>query len=190
MPLLAADHPKTSRRWPSGSGNQSLPLMGLAGAASTVKIGCFNALRDLSWLPPVTKCPHAQETFGVPTCSVVSSASSWQTMGQAEQPTCVNGAFLSARLLWQLVSQTRVVISVLKTDRVVRRKVSIQTIYSSKDRCSRDIPRSQRNGSSTSLTVTNTVKRRKSRWRRPSPKKRFACYLCRYVLHPPSRVAN
>ncbi|KAE9380025.1 hypothetical protein N431DRAFT_394491 [Stipitochalara longipes BDJ] len=99
-------------------------------------------------------------------------------MGEAEQPTC-NGAFLSARLLWQLVSQTRVVISVLKTDRIVRRKVSIQTIYSSKDRCSRDIPQNQRNGSTTSLTVTHTVKRRKSRWRRPGPKKKFACYLCR-----------
>jgi hypothetical protein len=104
-------------------------------------------------------------------------------MGEAEQPSCVNGTFLSARLLWQLVSQTRVIISVLKTDRLVRRKVSIQTIYSSNDQCSRDRPQTRRNGSTTSLTITHTVKRKKSRWRRSVPKKRFACYLCRYVLH-------
>jgi len=73
LPLPAADHPKMSRRCPSESGNQSLPLptkRWLAGAASTVKIGCFNALRDLS----CTKCPASQETFGVPTHRVVSSA--------------------------------------------------------------------------------------------------------------------
>lgn len=99
-------------------------------------------------------------------------------MGETERPTFVNGAALSARLLWQLVSQTRVVISVLKTDRVVRRKVSLQTIYSSNDQCSRDRLRTSRNGSTTSLTITHTMKRKKSRWRRSTSKKSFSCYLC------------
>jgi hypothetical protein len=134
-------------------------------------------------LYPVQKCPASQETFGFLTAVLLLQRWSWATMGEAEQTTCLNGAFLSARLLWQLVSQTRVIISVLKTDRVIRRKVSIQTIYSSKEQCSRDLPQGRRNGSTTSLTFTHTVKRRKSRWRRPGLKKRFACYLCRYVLH-------
>jgi hypothetical protein len=141
-------------------------------------------------LCPVQECPASQETFGVLTRRVVSSALELGEMGEAEQPACVNGALLSARLLWQLVSQTRVIISVLKTDRIIRRKVSVQTIYSSKEQCSRDQPQTRRNGSTTSLTITHTVKRRKSRWRRSGPKKRFACYLCRYVLHTPSRLAH
>jgi hypothetical protein len=102
-------------------------------------------------------------------------------MGEAD--THVNAAVLSARLLWHLVSQTRVVISVLKTDRVVRRKVSLQTIYSSNNQCSRDQPRTSPNCSTSSLKITHTAKRKKSRWRKSGPKKRLGCYLCRYVLH-------
>jgi hypothetical protein len=106
-------------------------------------------------------------------------------MGEAEKPACVNGPLLSTRLLWRLVSQTRVLvrsISVLKADRVVQRKVSIQTISSARDLHDGHAARSPRIGTN-SVTVTHTVKRRKSIWRRPGPKKRFACYLCKFVLH-------
>jgi hypothetical protein len=106
-------------------------------------------------------------------------------MGEAEKPACVNGAFLSARLLWQLVSQTRVLVrsvSVLKTDRIIRRKVSLQTISPGQDQRGGNSAQKSRDVTST-FTVTHTVKRKKSRWRRPGPKKRLACYLCRFVLH-------
>ncbi|CZR51628.1 uncharacterized protein PAC_01505 [Phialocephala subalpina] len=52
-------------------------------------------------------------------------------MGEAqhahERQSCFPDALYSARLLWKVLSQTKVIVSVLKADRVVRRKVSVRT---------------------------------------------------------------
>lgn len=90
-------------------------------------------------------------------------------MGEAqnESQNCFPETFYSARLLWKVLSQTKVIVSVLKAEKGVRRRVSVRT------RRTRDW-----------VDNNGYIPDEKANWEEKKNKRKVAktsCYLCKSV---------
>lgn len=93
-----------------------------------------------------------------------------------EEPASLSCAFYSARLLSKVAGQTRVILSVLKSGRSVRRKVSkVSIVENEKDGCYQDW---DEDFEKDCFSVTPpTTQRRQSYWRGNK-----SCHLCKSVF--------
>lgn len=94
-------------------------------------------------------------------------------MGEAQYrgPNYFPDAFYSARLLWKVLSQTKVIVSVLKAEKGVRRRVSVRSGLKARTRewVDNDCRNEEKHDEK-----TNLLGRKKSRG-----KAKTGCYLCK-----------